>query len=487
MVSPAKSPAAAIVGRDRERAELTHALQSGRPELIAVYGRRRVGKTYLVRSFFGKRICFELTGARDASTRTQLDAFAAALTARTRFEHKAPPTWPAAFVELQRYLENELRHGARKVVFIDELPWLASRRSGFLQAFEHFWNTWASRQSGLVIVICGSAASWMIAKVLHQRGGLHNRVTRSLRLLPFNLSETTEFLRARGVALEQTQILELVMAVGGVPYYLDYVRKGRSAAHNIDAMFFVPGAPLRDEFDRLFAALFENHDRHVKVIRALARRAGGLSRQALTQSADVPSGGNLTTILDELEESGFIARIVPYGRTARDTRYRLIDEFALFHLRWIDSKRRPDDGPGHWLRLRSSPAWRAWSGYSFESLCTKHVAQIKRALGIEGVQTESSAWVHRGNAGATRGAQIDLLIDRRDDVINVCEIKFSVDEFLIDKAYADDLRRKLTTFKQQSRTRKTLLLTMITTHGLKANQYEQELVQASLTAAVLFR
>jgi hypothetical protein len=276
------------------------------------------------------------------------------------------------------------------------------------------------------------------------------------------------------------------MALGGVPYYLDYVRKGRSAAQNIDALFFAAGAPLRDEFDKLFAALFENHERHVKVIRALGRKAMGLQRQEIVDATDLPSGGNLTTILEELEASGFVQRIVPYGRTARDTLYRLIDEFTLFHLRWLGGKRERTAGAGQWLRFRASPAWQAWAGYAFENLCLKHVPQIKQALGIAGVETDASSWRFRPAGPDEEGAQVDLLIDRRDDIINVCEMKFADAEFVIDKKYAQDLRRKLDVFRRASGTRKSLFLTMVTTHGVKANNYSAELVQSALAADILF-
>lgn len=475
-----------LVGRQEEQAELALARDSGRAELIAIYGRRRIGKTFLVRHFYAPQLCFELTGQRDATLTQQLAAFAASLNARTRYRHSPPPDWPAAFAELVRYLDEQLRAGARKAVFIDELPWLAGRRSGFLPAFEHFWNSWASRQKNLIVVICGSAASWMIAKILHQKGGLHNRVTRSIALQPFRLSETDAFLRSRGVRLERQQILELTMATGGIPYYLDYVRKGRSAAQNIDAMFFVPNAPLHDEFDKLFAALFEHHERHIKVIRALARKASGLQRQELVAAAKLPSGGNLTTILDELEASGFVQRIVPFGRTARDTLYRLADEFTLFHLRWRSGKRELTAGAGQWQRFRSSPAWQAWAGYAFENLCIKHVLQIKQALGIAGVETEAASWRYRPAAADERGAQIDLLIDRRDGIINVCEMKYSDTEFIVDKQYAQELRNKLNVFRRVTATRKSLFLTMVTTHGVAANSHSSELVQNIIHAEALF-
>ena len=393
-----------LVGRKVEQAELSPALGSGRPELIAIYGRRRVGKTYLIRTFFAPQLCFEITGMRDASKARQLEMFARVLQSATGYRHQTPEGWSEAFQELTRYLEERLSDGQRKVVFFDELPWLASRRSGFLPSFEHFWNSWGSRQHNLIVVICGSAASWMIAKVLHQKGGLHNRVTRSLPLQPFRLHETEAFLRTRGIQLDRKQIIELTMAVGGVPYYLDYVRKGRSAGQNIDAIFFAANAPLSDEFDKLFAALFEHHERHLKVIRALARKQAGLTRQELVRASHLPSGGNMTTILMELETSGFICRTVPFGRTMRDASYRLIDELTLFHLRWIEGKREASDGDGQWIRTRSTPAWNAWSGYAFENLCLRHVPQIKKALGIAGVQTETSSWGYKPRTAQESGA-----------------------------------------------------------------------------------
>ncbi len=475
-----------LIGRESERRELTHTLESGRPELIAVYGRRRVGKTYLIRNFFAKHICFELTGERDATRERQLAAFSTALVARTGYQHQTPRDWHEAFRELIRYLEEPSRTDDRKVVFFDELPWLAGRRSGFLSAFEQFWNTWASKQTSLIVVICGSAASWMIAKVLHQKGGLHNRVTRSMPLQAFKLHDTEAFLRSRGIQLDRKQLLELFMAVGGIPYYLDYVRKGRSAAQNIDALFFAPNAPLRDEFDKLFAALFENHERHLKVIRALAKQQSGLQRQELIAVKDLPSGGNLTTILDELEASGFVCRTVPFGRTSRDTHYRLTDELTLFHLRWLDGKRQRDSGAGQWTRFRATPAWRAWSGYAFENICLKHVAQIRAALGIAGVETEVSSWRYRPSSAEESGAQIDLLIDRRDGVINLCEMKFSDGEFTIDKKYAQELKNKLEVFGRVTATRKSLFLTLVTTYGVTPNDYQANLLQNSVTVDALY-
>ena len=473
-----------LAGRASEQAELADALKSDRPELIAVYGRRRVGKTYLIRSFFAEKICLELTGARDARLKDQLVNFVRALEARVPYPLAVPASWADAFEVLKRYLAELPTNGERRVVFLDELPWLASPRSGFLSALDHFWNTFASRQRNLILVICGSAASWMIVNVLHHKGGLHNRVTRSIALKPFNLRETAQFLQGRGIALDSIQTLEIFMAVGGIPYYLDKIRKGRSAAQNIDALFFVENAALRDEFSQLYAALFEHHERHLKIIEALATKRAGLSRAQLIEHSGL-SGGNLSTILQELETTGFILRSVPFGRSVRESQYRLIDEFTLFYLRWVKPLARTRSGPS-WLQQRTSPAGIAWAGYAFENACLTHVAQIKKALGISGILTEQSAWHHRVSARDKSGAQIDLLIDRPDGVINLCEMKWSGAPFVIDKRYAATLRERVETFRRVTGTRKSLFLTFVTAHGLAPGDHVDELVSNEVSAAALF-
>ena len=468
-----------LAGRDSQKHTLQTALESGRPELIAVFGRRRVGKTHLVRTFFEKELCFELTGSRDATLREQLVNFAHALGNLTGYRHACPESWQMAFEELTRVLEPMLTKGGRRVLFLDELPWLAGRNSRFLPAFEHFWNYWASRQSRLVVVVCGSAASWMITKFLRHKGGLHNRVTRRVLLEPFTLSETERFLESRNIQWERPQIIEFQMACGGIPYYLNLIERGHSPAQSIDQMLFSKSAPLANEFEELYASLFDNYERHLAVIHALASKQQGLSRNELQDLSGIHGGGNLTTILEELETSGFILKTIPYGRTQRDKLYRLADEFSLFHLQWGNKTK------GSWQSIRNSPAYRAWSGYAFENLCLRHVWQMKSALGISGVETESTAWRHHPKNPDESGAQIDLLIDRKDRVVNLCEMKYSEIPFAIDKAYAEKLRIKREVFRQVTKTRKTLLLTMVTPHGVKSNSHSH-VADSQITLDALF-
>lgn len=478
-----------VIGRKDEQEKFSKALTSAESEFIAVYGRRRVGKTFLIREFFSESLRFELTGMQGVSLQDQLVNFAGALAkAKGLSETLQPPaTWQEAFVQLERHIES-LRapaKGRKHVIFLDELPWLDTARSKFCPALEHFWNSWASKRRDLLLVTCGSAASWMVKNLVEAKGGLHNRVTRKIRLLPFTLGETRAFLRSRGVELTDYKTIELYMALGGVPHYLKMAEPGLSAAQIIDRTCFHPQGELRTEFENLYASLFDKPAEHLALVKALAKKPGGFTRTELLAAAGLPSGGTATVRLGELAESGFIQMTIPFGKREKDAVIRLADEFSLFHHAWIAPLGKKSADDGHWLKQRGTPKWRAWSGYAFEGVCLKHAPRIKNALGIGGAQTTESPWRHAGSDAAP-GTQIDLLIDRADGTINLCEMKFSEAPFTIDKSYAAELRQKRDTFHRITGTRKNLFLTMITTFGIADNAYAKELVGNSVLADELF-
>jgi hypothetical protein len=479
-----------VIGRTDEQEKFSKALASAESEFIAVYGRRRVGKTFLIREFFGEAIRFELTGMQGVSLRDQLVNFAGALAKAKGLEEtlQPPASWQEAFVKLERHIESlgAPAKGSKHVVVLDELPWLDTPRAKFCAALEHFWNSWASKRRDMLLVVCGSAASWMVQNLVEAKGGLHNRVTRKIRLLPFTLGETRAFLRSRGVDLTDYQVIELFMALGGVPHYLKMAEPGWSAAQIIDRTCFHPQGELRTEFDKLYASLFDKPDEHLALVKALAKKPSGLTRTELLAAAGLPSGGTATRRLDELAESGFIQMSVPFGRREKDALIRLADEFSLFHHAWIAPLGKKPAHDGHWLKQRGTPKWRAWSGYAFEGACLKHASRIKAALGIGGVQTTESPWRHTGSETAP-GAQIDLLIDRADGTISLCEMKFSGGLFTIDKSYAAELRQKRDTFRRITGTRKNLFITLVTTFGIADNAYAKELVTNSVLADELFR
>ena len=481
-----------IVGRAPEQRLLGEILDSPRAELVAVYGRRRVGKTFLVRQFVAPRVAtyVEATGQRDASTKVQLHHFGESLA--TAFGRPFDPlgSWDEAFGVLTRALEAE-PPDRPAVVFLDELPWLARRRSGVLQALDFWWNSRLSRLPRVKLIVCGSAAGWMVDKVVRARGGLHNRITRQIVLLPFTVPETRDFLRARGSRMGLAQVVELYMAVGGIPYYLEHVAPRHSAAQAIQALCFDRSGILRDEFQRLFTSLFEAGLEHERIVRTIAGRREGILRSELVAALGTASGGGLAKKLRSLEDAGFIARVTPWGHKKRNLAVRVVDPFVFFHLRWIEGSPRgvfDDAVAGHWLDQIRTPAYRSWAGFAFETLCMQHAGAIKEALGLGGVAAEVGAWRYVPPAGSrhTRGAQVDLLFDRADGVITLCEIKHGQEPFTVDKAYARELRDKIEIFERVTRTRKDVQLALVTTHGLRRNIWSEDLVDQDVSLEQVF-
>lgn len=474
-----------LIGREPEKTILTRMLHSPEAELVAMFGRRRVGKTFLIRSVYADRIVFEFTGMHNASLKDQLKSFSLAFNVgkAPRLPTAVPENWIEAFHFLKAHLTTKIAT-RKSVVFFDEFPWIQTVKSGFLPAFEHFWNTWACRQNNLVVVICGSAASWMIRNIVNNKGGLHNRISQKIRLLPFNLKETEAYLMARKIKLDRYQLLQLYMAMGGIPEYLKAILPGESAAQAIDRLCFSKDGKLKGEFDILYNSLFDRAENHTAVIRALAGKSKGLNRNEIIKACNISSGGTTTKLLEELMESGFITPYIPFDKTIRESIYKLSDEYSLFYIKFLEKSR--NKGEDTWLTISESPSWKSWSGFAFEGVCLKHIWQIKKALSIGGVQSEESVWRYAPGKNE-KGAQIDLLIDRRDHSTNICEMKYSIEPFTIDKKYAGELQEKLRVFKQKTNSRKTLFLTMITTYGVTANIHSTGLVQKEITMDALFK
>lgn len=469
-----------LIGRVHEHELLERKYQSDKSEFVALYGRRRVGKTFLVRSVFKQRFTFQLTGLSGANLKTQLQNFNYAVQEQhPLIKLESLSSWMEAFQVLKKIIEKSRQK--KKVIFMDELPWLDTQNSGFIQALEHFWNSWASARKDVLLVVCGSAASWMIHKLINNKGGLHNRITLRIRVEPFTLRECAAFMKYKKIQLDHYQLIQLYMVLGGIPFYWDEVQKGMSAAQNINRLCFMPEGLLSNEFSNLFKSLFNRAERHETIVEALAKKSMGLSREELIVHTGIANGGNFTRLLQELEESGFIRKYIPFGKKNRDSLFQLCDFYSLFYMKFLQLHKRTTERD--WMKMIDNPAYRAWSGYAFEQICLMHSKEIKKALGISGVETSEFSW---RSSLYSNGAQIDLLIDRRDGVINLCEMKFAMHPFTIDKKYAAELRNKLGVFKQETNTRKALFLTMITTFGTKKNIYSDD-IQNELDMRIFFR
>ncbi len=468
-----------FIGREKELSYLQEIVASKKSEFVAVYGRRRVGKTFLIRHAFKNIFTFHVTALANASMKQQLTNFNLALSRHFPDKEIIPANdWLNAFSLLSSFMESQ---NGRKVIFIDELPWFDTRNSNFIQGLEHFWNGWASARNDIVLVVCGSSTSWMTNKLINNKGGLHNRITKKIKLEPFTLYECEKLLQSRNIHLDRYQIVQLYMSLGGIPFYWDEVGPGLSAMQNIDKMCFQESGLLKNEFDNLYRSLFNNHERHLSIVKALAKKSMGLSRDELIRFSGLPNAGSTTRILNELEESGFIRKYIPFGRKSRNSLYQLVDFFSHFYLKFMETNRDPKNTT--WLSFIDTPKYRAWTGYAFEQVCLYHLLQIKQSLGISGVHTSVSSWRSKTS---DVGAQVDLVIDRRDMVINLCEMKYAVNPFTITKKYASELRIKIGTFKSETKTRKSVFLTMITSYGIQQNIHSTGLVQNELQLEDLF-
>lgn len=472
-----------VVGRKDEIARLDRCMGETMAQLVVIYGRRRVGKTYLVNEYYNNDFAFKLTGAYKQPRRFQLASFADELANKIGTRQPIPADWREAFRMLRSYLES-IPTDEKKIVFFDEMPWLDTPKSDFLPIFEWFWNDWASTCENLVFIACGSATSWMTEHIAENKGGLFNRQSCRMYLEPFNLNETELFLEKQGITWSRYEIAECYMVMGGIPYYLSLLDGSYAYTQNIDRLFFKKRGELWDEFDHLFQTLFSNSADYIKIVEALSAKTSGLTRGEIAESTGLPPNGALSKMLRNLEASGFIRVSSFYGRKKKGALYQLSDYYTAFYFHYVKDNYGKDER--YWSNAIDNPSRRAWAGLTFEQLCKEHISQIKTKLGISGVLSEESVWRTDGDERlGIPGAQIDLLIERRDRVINICEMKFSINEYVIDKSYDMNLRNKLEAFRVMTNCKKSLQTTMITTYGVKQGKYSG-IIQSQVTLDDLF-
>lgn len=479
-----------FIGREKEQQLLKDYVNSEQSEFIAVYGRRRVGKTFLIQQVIGDDYAFYAAGMNKVTMRIQLKNFMQGIR-KKRPDIAQAKTWLDAFMALETYLEA-LPEG-RKIVFIDEMPWMDTPRSNFISGLEHFWNSWASWRDDIKLIVCGSATSWIINNLIKNRGGLHNRVTHKIPLKPFTLKECQMYFTAKGFRLSTKQIAECYMVLGGVPFYLSKMNKGESIAQNIDRLLFDEEGELHDEFQSLYNSLYKNAANHIKIVTTLATKGKGLTRQEILEKTKLPNNGKFSLMLEELESCGFIRSYEPFlaetgrtkskgtdERTSPDTLFQLVDPFTLFHFQVMRQAGKRDSN--YWSSSQNTHMYSTWSGLSFEMLCLNHVEQIKVALGISGISANVFSWFGKGEK---RHAQIDLLIDRADKAINICEMKFLNKPYVMTAQDEEAIEQKVSTFMEATGTDKSVIVTMITAKGIERNEHS-ECVQKELSLEQLF-
>lgn len=462
-----------IVGRKEEMKELQRIYDSGSSEFVVVYGRRRVGKTYLIREFFHDDFVFYATGVARGNRTEQLAQFNSSLARYGDSEDQtAPENWFLAFGRLEKLVAKSRKQ--RKVIFLDELPWMDTPKSDFVKALEMFWNVWASARNDIVLIVCGSAASWMVGNVIRNRGGLHNRLTCKLKLNPFTLSETKEYLLSQKIKWDNLSIAECYMILGGIPYYLHLLDKSRSLAQNIDRLFFSESALLEDEFDNLYNSLFAKSEEYVRIVEALAKKKSGFTRDEIVARSGLSNGGGLTRKLDALEQCGFIRKYKAFGEVSYT--FQLIDFFTLFYFQFVKGRNTVDSDT--WQHLVATNSYKTWRGLAFEKLCFAHLPKIKSVLGISGVLTNTCSYY-------SSQAQVDMIIERADRAVTVCEMKCSDKPYALTKVEYEKIANRLSVLREYYK-RKNIFFAMITSFGLVRNSYAINYVQNEIILDDLF-
>ena len=470
-----------IIGREKEIQQLREAYNDEYSQFVVVYGRRRVGKTFLVRETFGYKFTFQHAGIANASKGIQLEEWRNSLNKYGLKTDKAPKTWFEAFSLLDDLIKRS--RARRKVIFIDELPWMDTQASNFVPALEHFWNAYASARKDVLLVVCGSATSWIVDKILHNHGGLHNRLNLKINLHQFTLHECELYAKSRKLSMQHRQLLECYMVMGGIPFYWSLLKKEQSLPQNIDSIFFSEDGELNNEFDALYHSLFRKPEAYITVITTLGKKRIGMSREDIVRESGLEENGRLSTVLKDLELCGFIRKYNQIGKVTKNAIYQLVDFYTLFYFRFMQENKRHD--PSFWSKNMGSSLYNNWCGLAFKRVCLAHIPQIKQALSIGGVTTNEYSWFVRNTEDAP-GAQIDLLIDRSDQTINICEIKYtSSGEFALTSEEEQRMLYRRERFQKDTRTTKAIHLTLITTYGLTRNAHA-DIFQNVVTADAFF-
>ncbi len=467
-----------MIGRKAQHKIIQDTLTANKSAFVAFTGRRRVGKTYLIDQAYGHAICLRFTGIQNANTKTQIINVAQKIIEKSGNNvFVMPKNWQEVFIMLRNYLKT-LSKNKKQVIFIDELPWVCTPKSGFLQLLAHLWNDYLSKEKHFILVICGSATSWITQKVFNDKGGLHNRVTQIIHLQPFTLAECKLFFESKKINLTNKAITDLYMTMGGNPFYLENVKKGESANKAIERMCFTETGILKNEYQNLYKALFENANNHEAIVQTLALSKNGMSQADLLTISKVTKGGPFNRAITDLLLSGFVVEAQPYGKLKRGLVYRLVDEFSIFYHRFIKPNKK--SAATIWQTIAVSQSYKIWKGFAFESLCLKHIPEIKTALGIKNVYTQVSSFSQKKIAHQD-GFQIDVVIDRKDDAINLCECKYYEAPFEIDKKYAQTLVVRRAQFRETTKTKKTIFNTLITNQPMKQNAYSLDSIDVQLT------
>ncbi len=457
-----------IISRKEEKKDLEYCERSKKSELICVYGRRRVGKTFLVEQTF-RDFAFRAVGLEKGTTKQQLKSFGQRLIEYGDDIKQTPENWFEAFSRLDKILSGEsIRRSlnGKKIVFLDEFPWFATKKSDFLVAFEDYWNRRGTQDGDLLFIICGSATSWIIKNVIKNTGNMFQRVTKKICVEPFTLAETELFFKDREFDWSREQIAECQMIFGGLPFFFDLMNTSQSLVKNINRLLFDKDALFGDETKKLLDATLSESPIYEKILSKLAFARYGIKKSELQVEIAAPNGTYGRAVQD-LVDCGYVIEYKKKYEEYNPLYIQLVDPFLLFHYHYLSKEKRIDSYED---LIGNIGRYDNWRGTAFEILCLNNTASIKSALGIRGVKTECYPWYNSTDKKNER-VQIDMVIERADKITNLCEIKYTNKPFVIDASYEQELIKKRDIFKEKTGTSQALKVIIISAAGVSGTRY----------------
>lgn len=476
-----------MIGRKKELALLNSLCEEEKSKLVVVHGRRRIGKTFLVDYMFQthRKDClfFKFTGSADQNSSVQKDYFVEAIYEWFKVEPSKPiEKWHEVFIFLKRTIEAEIKeknHQGKVIVFIDEVAWIDKHnKAGFLSAFGHFYNTYIEKNNNLIVILCGSNASWIKNKILKDTSGpLYHRVDVEIPLYPFDLQETKEYLiKEKRFDIDDKSVVDIYMILGGVAKYLSYLDSKLSIAQNINKLFFSLHAPLYSEYEALFKSLFyDKSSNHRKIMDLLISKQSGFEMMEIEKLLKEIKSSTLRVNIEELIDTGFIKPIARYAHASRNTKYIACDPLCNFFIKWVQPLSKNDIASliDYFETKSTSHDYIIWQGFAFEMVMISNIELYLKARGLSSGVKSIGYWDYTTQSEDESGAQIDILIEYIGNTYDIVECKYYNDEFIIDKAYAKNIQNKKEMFIKYGIKNKKfdLKVVMLTTYGTKINQY----------------
>ncbi|MFH1831150.1 MAG: ATP-binding protein [Pseudomonadota bacterium] len=453
-----------FVGRHNYLKKLENIWNQHKVGLISIYGRRRVGKTELIRVFSRNKAAWIFEAIEGENTASQIKHFLNQLSQFTKEPYLRDldyKDWPPVF----DLLSNKIKQKKDLIVAFDELSWMAARKTKLISYIKYYWDKEWKYHPHLLLILCGSVASWMVKNVVRSNA-LYGRISENILLDPLKPFEVAEFIgKKRG----KKEILEYLLSFGGIPKYLEEMDFNQSIQINIDRTCFSASGFFVDEADKIFYNQFKETHIYKQIVRCLSESS--LPLKDISQKIKIPSGGGLKRYLDNLISAGIVDSIndIRNFKLGKVPRYYMIDELMRFHLQFVSpniSEIKHTHSASRFDKFTKNK-WHPFMGNAFERFCLKHRYLIAQILGFDSKVTACGSLLNNNR----NGFQYDLVYLRSDGVVSLCEIKYLSDKPGTDLIKEMEAKLRVTDMPKDITVEKILISNQEASNALKTSGY----------------